>query len=217
MKRSTALSLVLGSLLTWVNGTSAIPEVISTRSFSVSLSISESTWGVEVSEKAQSIRYSHGWDPGRIGDCFQLLVRRVELPSEKIDWDTDRFVSYLIQDDGLRFKLAEYRRKFRFTFRPDVVKFPAGTAYIYSSDLPVFKNPEPHYAAVALLLPPDYRARKVGYLILGDQLARDTQVTQAQIKFITRILEGLREKANKAPEPTTTSVTSPAAQEPRQP
>jgi hypothetical protein len=183
-----------------------VPETISAASYSVTLRLPESTWAVDVFDKPESIRYSHVWEHPA-GEFFRITVVRVTLPSEKIDLDPLKLVSTLVQDDGLRFKQNEYGRGFHFTFKPEIFACPAGTAYVYSSDSAVFKDPHPHFAAVGLLLPNDYRVRKIGYLAVGHQLGGGLDVTQLQVKYLFEILKGLREKANQALEPTRGAVT----------
>jgi hypothetical protein len=179
-----------------------IPEVISVGSYSVKAKLSEGTWAVEPFEKSETIRYSYAFIPQLRGEMLRVTVRRVTLPTEKISSDAKDFVRYLIQEDGLHFKQDEYGRGFHFTFNPDVEVLQAGTAYVYNSDSPIFKDPKGHFTAVALLLPADYRKRRVGYLVIGHQIGASLEITQLQVQFIRVILRGLREEASQPPDQT---------------
>jgi hypothetical protein len=198
------LSICLATNMTGAHG---IPDLVSVGSYSVTLRLPEGLWALEVFEKAEVIRYSYAGTANSRSEVFRLTVYRVKLPPDKVSLDGTELAKHLVQQDGLNFKNHEFGRAIHFRFKPDRIEVPAGAAYLYSSDSPVFTDPLAHYAAVALLLPKDYHTRAVAYLVVGHQIGSRRLITQEQVEYLKLVLEGLKE-ANKAPEPTSRSVTS---------
>lgn len=172
-----------------------IPDVVSVGTYSISARL-EGMWAVEVFEKAQIIRYSYAGTEGRRSQIFQLSVYRIGVPTDKVSLDTAELVRQLVARDGLNFMRTEFGGPVQFRFKPDRVDCPAWSAYVYVSEPPASRTPAGRFGAVALLLPQDYRTRKIGYLLVGHEIESTKPPTREQVAYLKLILQGLKEAAN---------------------
>ncbi len=205
MKLVTILAALWG--VTGVMGAEGVPELVSVGSYSVTLRLPGGMWAVESFPKAEVIRYSYADEANRSALVFHLTVYRIRLRPDRANLEGSELAKRLVEDDEVNFKKSEFGRIFHFRFKPDRLEVPGGTAYIYSSEGAAFSDPVPHYADVGLLLPIDYRSRRVAYLVVGHQMKSRVYMAREQREYLKLILEGLKELANKAPEPTPGSAT----------
>jgi hypothetical protein len=200
MRTSRNCAAFVICLLVATTGFSAgdVPSNIAVKSYSVFFEVPDDFWTVEVFDKSDVIRYS-AVDGATPSVFFRLTVFRVKLPDDKIQLETSALVKDLVRDDGLRFKEKEFGELFQFRFKPETLKVPAGEAYIYYEESAVFTDRRKHYAAVALVLPNDYRTRTIGYVIVGHQIGRRSVIGLEQLEYLKLILEGLKEAPPEAP------------------
>jgi len=173
-------------------GYTNIPETIQVAGYSVSLRLSD-TWRVQVFQKQGSIAYS-GMEPTAEGQAaIEIRVYRVSLPVEMAPLEGAVIAGRLVRDDGLRFQQSVFRHWFLFPRDPVVSQCPAGTAFVYAEDDASFRDRLPHFARAALILPKDYRNRKIGYFVVAHQ-AGGSFGKQAQKEYFDAIIQGLQEK-----------------------
>ena len=175
-------------------GYTQIPETIQVGHYTVSVKVSD-TWHVQVFAKQGAITYN-ALEPTAEGQAaVEIRVYRVSLPQDLVPLEGAAIASRLVREDGLKFQQAVFHKWFQFPKDPVVLPCPAGTAFVYGEIDPSFyRDREPHFARAALILPPDYKSRKIGYFVVAHQ-AGGGSGKQAQKDYFDAIIQCIREKA----------------------
>ena len=189
-------------------GFNRVPEKLSAGDFSVTLK-TDDTWSAEVFDKKGRIVY-------RTVDrdaAIELSVIRIVLPADAALADGSEIAKSIVWKDAFKFKKAIFNHAFSLPPKATIVKCPLGTAYVYAPEQPVFIDPTPHFARVALVLPSHYKASLVAYLVVGHQ-AGSYSIDPEQNEYFDAIVQGVQDsKDNKSLEVTLGSAT-PAANAP---
>lgn len=191
MLKILAVFLCLLSPPMW--GFTEIPETIQVGHYSVSLKVPD-TWSVEVFEKQACIVY-RGTEPSSPGvAAIEIRVYRIALSAAVAQVDGAVVAARLVRDDGLKIQQSIFKHWFLFPREPVVTPCPLGTAFVYGEYDSSFvdRDRQPHFARAALVLPADYRSRRVAYFVVAHQVGGGGG-KQAQREYFDAAIQGIRE------------------------
>lgn len=153
----------------------------------------EASWRVDVKAATGvvSLEQFHEFAPHRV--AIHLMVFRVALRPEAVTEGPEILAVKLVRQDGLKYQTSMFLRKFSLSHRMETVEGETGKAFVFGNEQPVFADEAAHFAKAALLLPPDYKTRRIAYLVVGHQAGRVTPIGLEQDEAFYAVLKGLRE------------------------
>ena len=184
------LGFVSGSVS--LNATPSGSERLDLRDYSVVAPLDPS-WTAEVQAEKGVVSYERLDYSVAGGMAIHLMAFRVALTPSSSTAEPQKLAEELVRNDGLQYQVSVFTRRFQLPRWSERVMCEAGEAFVFGNDLAVFSDGVAHYGKAALLIPPDYRARRIAYLVVGHQVRRGVTLGLEQDEAFLALLKGLRE------------------------